>query len=220
MKTIIAVLSCIIFCTNINVFGDEPLINPENLKEENKISFIPEFGLQLGSSFSQFSGYGSLFTQSITPTLSWSPQKNLRINAGAIVTNFNAGSSTGFNTMAFESNSFGNSAFSNNLTSSLFFVSGSYDINSRLTISGAGYYDQNKASMMFYNQNQNFGNNDVKGMMLGFDYKVSDSFRFGAEININSGYNNFMMSPYNSSYMSPFNQGFHNQSLFRRHNDW
>ncbi len=215
MKAILIFCVSVIFCLNTSAFNDSLLIQHTTPKEDSRFSFIPNFGLQLGSSYSQFSGYGSLFSQSITPTMTWSPVKNLRISAGAIISNFNTGSSSSFNDMAFGSSPIEGSILNNNFTSSMFFVAGSYDINQRLTISGAGYYDQNKASMMFYNPNTNFNNNEIKGMMLGLDYKISDNLRFGAEINISSGYN--YMSPYN---MSPFNQGFQNSSPFRRYNGW
>ncbi|MBS4012170.1 MAG: hypothetical protein KGZ97_00220 [Bacteroidetes bacterium] len=208
MKTILFLISLFSFAVVSNANNDKPLFGNKPI-EENSFSLKPELGLTVGGSFMQFSQYGSLFSQSIAPNLSWTPSKRLRITAGALVSNFNAGTSS-FSGLSFSSATSTNGLNQGNFVSSLFYVAGSFDLNSRLTISGAGYYDQNKTSMLFQTNNMNFNNNEIKGMMLGLDYKISGNIRFGAEINFNSGYNP----------LSPFNQGYYNNSPFRRHNGW
>ncbi len=207
MKTITFLVSLFLFALISNANNEEPLFGSQP-NEEKGFSLKPEVGLTVGGSFMQFSQYGSLFSQSVAPNLSWTPSKKLRITAGAMVTNFNAG--TSFSGLSFNPGLSGNGMSQGSFTSSLFYVAGSFDLNSRLTISGAGYYDQNKASMLFQSSNMMFNNNDIKGIMLGLDYKITDNIRFGAEINFNSGYNPF----------SPFNQGYYNNSPFRRYNGW
>lgn len=216
-----AVVFFVIIFFGINAFaGDnDPLFDPNVPLKSQSSSFTPDFGLSIGSSFMQFQGAGSLFTQSIAPTLSWKTSNNFTIQAGVLLTNYNPGS--GFysnNSMMNTGSGMLETDFAgSNVISSMFFVAGSYHVNSNLTISGAGWYDQNKSSVLFMNQNMNsmFGSGDIKGMMLGLDYKFSENFRFGAEINFSSGYN--PMSPLNQGV---FNHGGFGPSPFRNNRIW
>ncbi len=210
MKTLFFVILSVIGMSVFAANEDGLLSNTDAIGNENENSFslTPDFGLMLGGSFMQFQGSGSLFSQTISPTMSWQISPDFRISAGAFISNYNPGTTSSFPEISMNSEIQEYGMFQNNLTSSMFFVAGAYDISSRLTITGAGWYDQNKTSMLFNNNLMH--NNDIKGMMLGLDYKFSENFRFGAEINISSGYNPFM----------PINHGFHNQSGFNRFNTW
>lgn len=218
MKTVVFF---IILFFGINVFAgnNDPLFDPNAPLKSQSSSFNPDFGLSIGSSFMSFQGAGSLFSQSIAPTLSWKASDKFSFHAGALLTNFNPGSGFYSNTSMMNTGSgmFETDFAGSNVISSMFFVAGSYHVNSNLTISGAGYYDQNKSSALFMNQNMNsmFGSGDIKGMMLGLDYKFSENFRFGAEINFSSGYN--PMSPFNQGV---FNHGGFGMSSFRNNSIW
>ena len=62
-----------------------------------------------------------------------------------------------------------------------------------------------------------------RGMVFGFDYRVSDNFSFGAEVNVSRGYNPF--NPlYNRGFYDPAFGGprspFHGPSPFHRNPRW
>jgi hypothetical protein len=210
MKAIISVIVLLFITVSSFANIDKPLVSENSANAEKGFSLTPEVGITLGGSYMNFGNVGSMFNQSIAPTLSWKPLEKLRITAGAVVSNYNFGSSTSFSALSFNSGTSDSGLPQSNFASSLFFVAGSYELSSRLTISGAGYYDQNKAAALFQPTGMMFNNSEIKGMMLGLDYKISENFRFGAEINFSSGYNP----------MSPLNQGFYNSSPFGRYNGW
>lgn len=95
-----------------------------------------------------------------------------------------------------------------NITTSTVFVNGSYRVSDKLTIIGGGYkqFDLTKNQNTINPRALDF---DSEGVNVGFDYKINENLRIGAEIGINKG------NPAGSSILSPFgHQGFNNFNRF------
>ncbi|MEA3504529.1 MAG: hypothetical protein U9R32_04955 [Bacteroidota bacterium] len=151
------------------------------------------FHLTVGTSFSSFSGYGNGFSTFAMPTMDYNFNNNFSINAGFMMINNQMHNTPYYSFAERDINS-----FSGNINQSIFFASGTYQINKKLTILGSAYKQiSNKAPSQQVNpQAFNFDN---KGMSVGFQYKLSENASFGAEIRTSNGLN-----PYYNPYQTRF----------------
>jgi len=162
----------------------------------------PSFGLQMGSSFTSGMGGNSLFSQSIAPHMQLDVTKDFQLIVGSVFTTGNLGNN---NPMQLNSGV----EMPQRLNSTMVYAIGAYQLNPRLTITGAAWTERNNMNAFQNQMNPQAFNNNARGMMMGVDYKITDNLRFGAEVNISNGQNPF--SPYgnygyNPFYSSPFNQ--------------
>ncbi len=162
----------------------------------------PTFGLQMGSSFTSGMGGNSLFSQSIAPHMQLDVTKKFQLVVGSVFTtgNFGSNSSLQLNNGV---------EMPQRLNSSMVYALGAYQLNPRLTITGAAWTERNNMNAFQNQMNPQAFNTNARGMMMGVDYKITENLRFGAEVNISNGQNPF--SPYgnygyNPFYSTPFHQ--------------
>lgn len=185
-------------------------------KETPVYASAPHFGLQAGTMFSSGFGGGSMFTHSLAPSFNWDISRRFNIGFGTI---FSSSSMNGMNAffpyMPHMAGGESMSLFQNQrLFSTSLYVSGAYQVNPRLTLIGTTWMERNNLQEMGINPDA-FSTNP-RGMMFGFDYRVTENFSFGAEINISSGYN-----PFNPLVGRNFyGPGFHSPSPFHRNSRW
>lgn len=172
------------------------------LKRETAFSPSPQFRMQFGTAFTTGGYGGSLFTNTISPHLGLDVNKNFHLEVGTI---FSSSQIRGGATIA----PFGlasdhrqtQNLQGQRMFSATVYAHGSYKVNSRLSLTGGtwverrdmGGYDQQMNPMAF--------ETNPRGMMFGFDYKVNDNLRFGAEINMSSGVNS--LNPLHQHQFSP-----------------
>ena len=183
---------------------------------ESSSGFRPTLNMDFGSSFATAGSGGHLFTQSIAPRMNWDMSQDFRLSVGTVF------SSTRLNGMpAFFPHQGQSAAFEQvqggRMFSSTLYAVGSYQVNPRLSILGAGWVERSHFDMAEgLPLNPYASQYSPHGMMLGFDYKVSENFRFGAEVNVSRGHNPFSSQGY---YHSPFG-GMNRHHPFHRQGWW
>lgn len=188
---LLLLLVCILSSSVISAQTRQGFLSPDSqlLNANQKI----KFGFQAGTSYSSFGNGFSLFSNQISPHLSYQVSPKFSIEIGTTISNYNTG-----NTPVF-------SLSGDPMTASFMGVSGyavgRYLLSERLTISGSVYRESsvmpglsvNPAAFEFLNQ----------GMAVGFDYKISDKFSFGAGIQMRHTNNpwggNYFNNPYQRS---------------------
>ncbi|MFP4287859.1 MAG: hypothetical protein ACLFQS_01265 [Bacteroidales bacterium] len=155
----------------------------------------PSFGLQMGSSFTTGMGGNSLFSQSIAPNMQLDVTKNFQLVVGSVFTTGNLG-----NNGSMQLNS--GMEVPQRLNSTMVYAMGAYQMNPRLTITGAAWTERNNMNAFQNQMNPQAFNTNARGMMMGVDYKITENLRFGAEVNISNGRNPF--SPYGNYGSNPF----------------
>ena len=163
-------------------------------KPANKVSF----GLEMGTSFGVSSGSGGLFGVYVSPHVKYKVSPKFSVNFGATISNsnyINYLSPYGFeNTVRFD----------NNITQTFLYAEGQYQVNNRLMINAKGYkeiyrFDEPQINPRALDL-------DGGGVAVGFQYKVTENFHFGAEIGMRKG-----NTPYNPYSVGNFGQpGFNN----------
>ena len=102
------------------------------------------------------------------------------------------------------------------LFSNTVYAFGAYRLNPHLTITGGTWVENNNFGAFQPRMNDQAFNLNPRGVMLGFDYKVSENFSFGAQFNMSGGYNPF--SPFAPA--GALNRGFFPASPFQRNTIW
>jgi hypothetical protein len=152
----------------------------------------PHFGLQFGSSFTTGFGGGNLFTQTIAPNLRWDLSQRWSLTVGTI---FSSTQMSGFGAFYPMGSAFGagqSLASPGRLFSATTYSMGVYQVNPRLIISGGAWMEHNNMPGLFQQQmNPQAFNMQGRGMMVGFDYQVSEGFSVGAQVRMSGGYNQF-----------------------------
>ena len=172
-----------------------------------------DFGLQLGTSFSTGFAGSSLFSQSIAPHFQFNPSQRFSLVLGTVFSSGQLTGSGGFSPFGYTP--FGESpAAHQRLFSTTVYAMGAYQLNPRLTITGAGWVERNNFNMAQPQMNPQAFNFGPRGMMVGFDYRIIENLSFGAQVRMTQGYNHF------NSFNSPFQRGFMGASPFNRNPIW
>ncbi len=165
-----------------------------------------DFGLQVGSSFATGFAGSSLFTQSVSPHFQWHPTQRFSLVVGSVFSSGQLSGSMGFSPLTFSGSEMRNSiAAPQNLFSATVYAMGAYQANPRLTIFGGSWFERSNVQAFQPQMNPNAFNLNPRGLMMGFDYRISENFSFGAQVNVSQGYNPF--NPF-------FNQGGFHRSGF------
>ncbi len=170
-----------------------------------------DFGLNLGSSFTSVSGFGSGFTTEVSPHVFYNVSKRFRISAGismATTRYYNARSWFANETAPAQNGSF--------FTGTLF-VSGQYLVNERLIISGSAFkvFPVSK-DPLFWSPFNPVSPNGAQGVNFSADYKVAEHLHIQAGFRYSQGINN--CSPFgigNDPFESgPARQGYGNVNRY------
>lgn len=159
-------------------------------------SYTPRLGMVAESSFTSGLGSYSMFNQSFAPFLEFKPDQKWTFSFGTLLSNTNVSGSYALQPSARAQ------AQSQGMFSTTLWASGAYQVNPRLTLTGASWLERNNLNTADMPMGPYALSNNSRGMMLGMDYRISEKFRFGAEINVSSGYNPF--HPFNPYNRSPF----------------
>ena len=154
--------------------------------------FAPEISLQLGTVFTSFAPGYNAFGTFIAPEFLFPITNRFAVSAGIGYTNIFYPGNQG-------------SLKNNTMNYGSIYVSGSYKMTEKLTISGTGY----KTFLLnppepIEGQNVSIYDNSNQGVILNMDYKVNKSFHINASFQIHQQNG----SPYywqQGSYVSPFN---------------
>lgn len=165
--------------------------------------------LQLGTSFTTGFGGSSFLTHNIAPSLNWNASERFSVQAGTIFSSTSFSGQMQNNMLYGMETETGQALFQDNLYRNLSYAVGYYKVNENLTFMGGAYVESSNFDQQLQMNSQAF-NLNAKGMVMGFDYKINDNMRFGAEINFRSGH-----SPYSYQY-NPYSSPGFNQSPFRR----
>jgi hypothetical protein len=155
-----------------------PMMLTEPAGSDQKSSFKNKFDtdLEIGTSFtySPANFYGPYYYAA--PSLTYSLTPRLYVTAGA-----------GIQYSTFYSLNSNNEGTNKMLpmTQAFLFASGTYLLSPRLAISGTVYKSALDATQL--SKNSRALNYNYQGMSVGFNYKITDSFSFGIQMNIQNG---------------------------------
>lgn len=149
-----------------------------------------KFGFQAGTSFSSFGSGFSLFSNQISPYLSYQVSPKFSLEIGTTISNYNTGNSPVL--------SLSGEPISTSFMGLSGYAVGRYHASERLMISGSVYRESsvmpslsmNPAAFEFLNQ----------GMAVGIDYKISDKFSVGAGLQVMQSNNPWGSSYFNNPY--------------------
>lgn len=174
-----------------------------------------DFGLQFGTSFTTAFGGSSLFSQSFAPHFQWNPAQRFSLVVGSVFSTGQFSGAGGFSPFGLvpvaDAGMMPQRLFSGSV-----YALGAYQLNERLTLTGGTWFERNNLQMAQPQMNQQALNMSPRGMMVGFDYRVTENFRFGAQLNVSQGYNPF--NPFNQ--YGGFNHGLFAPSPFHRNTIW
>jgi len=175
-----------------------------------------DFGLQLGSSFSTGFAGSSLFSQSLAPHFQFNPSQRFSLVLGSVFSTGQFSGNSGFSPIFFSPAGTGNLMNSQRLISTTVYALGAYQASPRLTLFGGSWMERNNFQPNQPQMNSQAFNLNPRGMMMGFDYRVTENFSFGAQINVAQGYN-----PFNPFYnQGAFHRGGFSPSPFYRNPNW
>lgn len=162
--------------------------------DKNLLSGNPDlkFGLEAGTSFSTYGSGFSLFSNQVSPYLNYQVNPKLSLEIGTTFSTYNTGNTPVF---SLSGNNYGTS-----FTGISGYAVGRYQASERLTFTGSVFRQSsvmpsltlNPGAFEFLNQ----------GMSMGFDYKISDRFSFGAGIQMNQ--TNAPWGVYSTNHRNPF----------------
>lgn len=183
-----------------------------------EINLLPktDFGFMLGSSFTTGFGSSSLFSQSFAPHFQWNPGQRFSLVVGSLFSTGHFSGSTALAPFGLFAGEATQDAMPQRLFSTTVYAFGAYQLSPRLTITGSSWMENNNYQAFMPQMNGQAFNLNPRGVMMGFDYKVSEHFRFGAQFNVSSGYNPF--SPFSPA--GAMNRGFFAPSPFQRNTIW
>jgi hypothetical protein len=169
----------------------------------------PQLNLQYGTAFQPGGVYGPVFSHSLAPAFNWDVGRRFSLTAGTI---FSTASMNGPNPFfPYTPHMAGGEAASlqdhGHFLGTTVYVRGAYQVNPRLTLVGGAWTGRNNMEPPVVQMNARAFDTNPGGMVFGFDYRVSDSFRFGAEVNVSRGNNPF--NPYSPYGYGPFMGGPH-----------
>ena len=197
MKAIYLSVFLVILFPGMLFSQNQPAEQPGLLTDDYSIfTTRPTFGMQMGSTFTTGFG-GSLFTQSFAPHLQFQPGQNFSLMVGTIfsTSNISGGAPMFMNASGAE--------MPDRFLSNTMYAFGAYQLNSRLTITGGAWTEQNNLNMMQNQMNPQAFDMNARGMMMGMDLRITENLRFGAEVSFSRGNNPF--NPYSggAGYYSP-----------------
>ena len=218
-KVITAIITVAFLCSNL-LGSAQDLAGDDLFDRDQETTPFHDFSLTAGSSFSSFSGAGGMFSSSISPRLNLDMTKDFHLEIGTIFSSSRiTDMPVGLSPLSPMQSSGGIMPHGDgNIFSSTVYALGAYQVSPRLSVHGATWFERTSFDMMgdMPAMNAQATGHNPQGMMLGFDYKVTENLRFGAEVNVSTGYNPY--TPMNFQ-QSPFG-GFHNPSPFHRLRGW
>ncbi|MCX6243161.1 MAG: hypothetical protein NTU98_00520 [Bacteroidetes bacterium] len=157
-------------------------------------------GVQLGSQFMTTSGYGSGLSTYVSPTLTYPVSKKFILRGGLSVINTSMyGVKPFYSTVE-------QASYSGNFTQAMLWVSGQYQLNNHLTITGTAY--KTFDIMNYKPGNSPYYLNNPQGAYLNIGYRINDYLHIDATFGYSKGNNPY--GPYNSCDpfdRSPFGYG-------------
>jgi hypothetical protein len=150
------------------------------------------FNMQLGTNFSSFGRYGNVFSNYLSPAITYRFTKKFNLQAGATITN-------SFINQNFDDSSEGiYQPFKGNITFSTIFIRGQYQLNQKLTIGGTVY----KEFTLFNTTTpiNPYFNIEGKGMIIDIYYRPLKNLHINASFEYYDGNN-----PYRRSIWGDYN---------------
>jgi len=166
--------------------------------------------LEMGTTFGVGSGNSSLFGVYVAPHISYKVSPRFRVNMGVQVTNSNF--------INYYNPYFGEytRTFNQNVTQAFLYAEGEYLVNPRLLVTAKGYKEI--ATFSDPKINPRALDMDGGGVSVGFNYKITENFHFGAEVGVSKG--NSLYDPfYQGSSLMPGSRSFRS-SPFNSFDPW
>jgi hypothetical protein len=152
--------------------------------------------VEVGTSFGTAPGYGSYFSTYLAPHLSYQLSPKFTLSGGLKLINYQGGFDYFGSDYLYRPT--GNYVYR---PVSLVYMEGAYRINDNLTFTGAAYHqiDTFKNPAGF--------NNNLKGIIMGVDYKIGENAWIRGQVEFSNGYRGFGnypgVNPWQRNYFSP-----------------
>lgn len=161
--------------------------------------------LEVGTMFGTTFGNGNYFATYVAPQINYqlTPRFNLKMGI-QLVNNFggNFAEGTSYN------HPWGYPMY---YPTSMVYLGGDYKLNEKLTLSGTAYKQVN----LFNFENQPGYSNDLKGVIMGVDYKIGENTWIRGQVEFSNGYRNSGAFPgMNLFPQNHFNSGFYPDNPF------
>jgi len=162
-------------------------------------------GIQLGTQFMTTSGYGSGYSTFLSPTLTYPVSKRFLVSGGISIVNTSLNGYRPYYSFPEQR------SYSGNITQGTLWISGQYQVNNHLSITGTAY-------KTFDLTNDKPGNspwykNNPQGAYLNFGYRINDYLHIDAGFGYSKGYNPYNpydpFNSFNTFEPSPFGFGMH-----------
>jgi len=163
---------------------DSLLTNTSNFNPDEISKYIQDKKLRLnvevGTSFGTAPGYGSYFSTYIAPHLSYQLSEKFTLSGGVKLVNYQSNFDNYHQDMYYRP--MGNIAYR---PVSLVYLQGAYRLNENLTFTGTAYHqiDTFKDPAGY--------NNELKGIIMGVDYKIGENAWIRGQVEFSNGYRGF-----------------------------
>ena len=136
-------------------------------------------GIRAGTEFMTASGYGSASSTFLSPTLTYPVSRKFQISGGLSIVNTSFFGVKPYYSFSEEK------SFTGNITQAMIWVSGRYQLNDRITITGTAY----KTFDVLGNTpgNSSFYKTNPQGGYLNIGYKISDHMQIEAGFGYSKG---------------------------------
>jgi len=178
--------------------GSESYFSRYQKKDINQNNQL-QIHFDVGASFSNLGGFGSMYTNYISPQISYPLSEKLSLQVGGV---FSTNLLTGQGSII---PSFTGNLRNNTFSQYLLYAKGMYQLSDKLEIRSSVIKSIDNTPDLF-RMNSNLLNLNYESYSLGFDYKLSNSVRFGANFNIINDKNPFYLRPFGNKIngLSPF----------------
>jgi len=178
--------------------GPESYFYKYQKKGQNQSNQL-QINFNAGASFANIGGFGSVFTNFLSPQVNFPLSDKLNLQIGGIFAkNYLTGSGSILP-------SFTGNLRNNTFSQYLLYAKGLYQLNDKIQIISSVVKSVDNTPDLF-RMNSNLLNLNYESYSLGFDYKLSNSVRFGANFNIINDKSPYYLRPFGNKIngLSPF----------------
>jgi len=197
MRKIILVISIIMIyaiCANQTIaqYNIKSAINADSIPQK-KLSY----SIKMGTSYIASSHKNGMFSTYVSPEMNYQLTSKFSLNAGIMFMSSSIGIVQSKNSETYQNGLY------QPFTGTVVYAGGSYQLNDRITLNGTAYTQLSNPLLQkgFTNSNQN----NIKGVGLGIDYKLTEHSSFSIQFDMNNNpLNSGCLPRYGHTFQSPY----------------
>jgi len=194
MKRLVSVVILFTIIINSSVAQHELKSGmPSDSISQKKLSY----SLKMGTSYITSSHKNEMFSTYVSPEMNYQLTSKFSLNAGIMFMSSSIGIVQSRNSDIYQSGIY------QPFTGTIVYAGGSYQLNDRITLNGTAYTQLSNPMLQkgFANSNQN----NIKGVGLGIDYKLTEHSSFSIQFDMNNNpLNSGCLPRYGHTFQSPY----------------